>query len=35
MQYDLEEDEPIDNKTKVSDITSDFKPQNDIPKEET
>jgi len=35
MQYDLEDDEPIDNKTNVTDIKSDFKPQNDIPKEET
>merc|ERR1712038_1332655 len=35
MQYDLEDDEPIDNKTNVSDITSDSKSQSNIPKEET
>merc|ERR1719150_2748615 len=33
MQYDLEDDEPSENKTNVSDITSDSKPQNNIPKE--
>ena len=35
MQYDLEDDEQIDNKTNVLDIASDSKPQNNIPKEET